>query len=339
MAPRDRRVTSIRSCLQAVVADYARPHAHHGRSDLAGREPLEELAVRPGRHRRRHPRGRRGHAQRVRRARWRRPFDELREPYIGHDPRRIELLLQRMIRDVYTEGGQLHMTAVAAIEVACWDIIGKAVGRPVYDAPGRPDARPRARLRQRLVSGERTPEAFAQAARDVVARGYTALKFDPFGAAWRIQDAARGGPLHRHRRGRARRGRAPRGPHDRGPQPLQRVDAPCASPTAWRPSGRPGSRSPYRTSTSGRWSRWRAARRCRSRPASRSGPLQQFAELLAHDAVHILQPEPLYLGGLWRTRQVAGMVDAHYGVVAPHNAQGPVCGAVSCSWAPASPTS
>ena len=56
---------------------------------------------------------------------------------------------------------------------------------------------------------------------------------------------------------------------------------------------------------------------------------QQFAELLKHDAVHILQPEPLYLGGLWRTRQVAAMVDAHYGVVAPHNAQGPVCAAIS----------
>ncbi|MEZ4595998.1 MAG: PfkB family carbohydrate kinase [Chloroflexota bacterium] len=50
----------------------------------------------------------------------------------------------------------------------------------------------------------------------------------------------------------------------------------------------------------------------------------QFAELLAHDAVHILQPEPLYLGGLWRTRQVAAIADAHYVVVAPHNAQGPV---------------
>ena len=33
--------------------------------------------------------------------------------------------------------------------------------------------------------------------------------------------------------------------------------------------------------------------------------------------------------GLWRTRQVAAMADAHYAVVAPHNAQGPVCGAVS----------
>jgi galactonate dehydratase len=51
---------------------------------------------------------------------------------------------------------------------------------------------------------------------------------------------------------------------------------------------------------------------------------QQFAELLSHDAVHILQPEPGSMGGIWRTRQVAAMADAHYAVVAPHNAQGPI---------------
>ena len=50
----------------------------------------------------------------------------------------------------------------------------------------------------------------------------------------------------------------------------------------------------------------------------------QFAELLAHNAVHILQPEPGNMGGIWRTRQVCAMADAHYAVVAPHNAQGPV---------------
>src|SRR5207237_774458 len=36
--------------------------------------------------------------------------------------------------------------------------------------------------------GERTPEAFAEGAREVVGRGYTAPKFDPFGAEWRIMD-------------------------------------------------------------------------------------------------------------------------------------------------------
>ena len=46
-----------------------------------------------------------------------------------------------------------------------------------------------------------------------------------------------------------------------------------------------------------------------------------------HDVVSIYQPEPLNLGGLFATRKIADMVDAHFGVVAPHSAQGPVCSA------------
>ncbi|MCX6624113.1 MAG: mandelate racemase/muconate lactonizing enzyme family protein [Acidobacteria bacterium] len=54
---------------------------------------------------------------------------------------------------------------------------------------------------------------------------------------------------------------------------------------------------------------------------------QQFAELLKHEVVSILQPEPLNLGGLFATRKIADMVDAHFGMIAPHSAQGPVCSA------------
>ena len=54
---------------------------------------------------------------------------------------------------------------------------------------------------------------------------------------------------------------------------------------------------------------------------------QQFADLLQYNVVSILQPEPLNLGGLFATRKICDMVDAHYGVVAPHSAQGPVCSA------------
>jgi len=42
-----------------------------------------------------------------------------------------------------------------------------------------------------------------------------------------------------------------------------------------------------------------------------------------------VQPEPVHLGGVWRTRQVAAMAEAAHAVVAPHNAQGPICSAVS----------
>jgi galactonate dehydratase len=51
---------------------------------------------------------------------------------------------------------------------------------------------------------------------------------------------------------------------------------------------------------------------------------QQFSELLAHDAVHIIQLEPQFLG-MTVSKQVCGMVQAANGVIAPHSAQGPLC--------------
>ncbi len=54
---------------------------------------------------------------------------------------------------------------------------------------------------------------------------------------------------------------------------------------------------------------------------------QQVAELMSYGCVGIFQPEPLNLGGLFATRKICDMVDAHYGVIAPHSAQGPVCSA------------
>ena len=52
-----------------------------------------------------------------------------------------------------------------------------------------------------------------------------------------------------------------------------------------------------------------------------------FAELLKHNVISIYQPEPLNLGGLFPTRKIADAIDAHYGVVAPHSAEGPVASA------------
>lgn len=253
---------------------------------------------------------------------------ELEEAWLGLDPTDVELLLQRMVRDVYTEGGQIQMSAVAAIEVACWDIVGKAAGKPVHQLLG-------GRLRDRVrayANGwyrtERQPEAVAEQARSVVARGYTALKLDPFGAAYRVQDRA-DEDLSIAVVAAVREAV--------GPDVDIMVEGHCrfSVATALRIADRLAEHRPA-------WfeepvphqnvaAMVEVARRSPVPVATGESftSLQQFAELLRHDAVHILQPEPLYLGGLWRTRQVAAMVDAHYGVVAPHNAQGPVCAAVS----------
>jgi galactonate dehydratase len=54
---------------------------------------------------------------------------------------------------------------------------------------------------------------------------------------------------------------------------------------------------------------------------------QQFAELLQYNVIHILQPEPLNVGGIFAARKICDMADAHYAMIAPHSAQGPVCSA------------
>src|ERR1700736_6221178 len=111
---------------------------------------------------------------------------ELKPLTLGMNPFQVEIISQRLIRDVYSEGAQVHMCAVAAIEIACWDIIGKACKQPIYNLWG---GRCHERLRAYAngwYRGPRTPESFAEKAREVARRGYTALKFDPFGNAWRM---------------------------------------------------------------------------------------------------------------------------------------------------------
>ena len=85
---------------------------------------------------------------------------ELAPMYRGIDPFQPELILQRMYRDMYGDGGQLHKHAVAAIEVACWDIMGKTLGVPIYKMLG-------GQMRQKVRAyangwyrGPRTPESF-----------------------------------------------------------------------------------------------------------------------------------------------------------------------------------
>jgi galactonate dehydratase len=103
---------------------------------------------------------------------------------MGRDPFDIELIVGNMIRDQY-QGGATVMTAISAVEIALWDIVAKACRQPLYRLLG-------GRYHSRLPAyangwygGARTPQEYAERARAVVARGYRALKFDPFGTAWK----------------------------------------------------------------------------------------------------------------------------------------------------------
>ena len=252
------------------------------------------------------------------------------------DPFQVETIYQRMVRDVYSEGGQIHMNAVAAVETACWDIIGKATGRPIYDLIG-------GQCHERLLAyangwyaGPRTPESFAERARVVVDRGYKALKFDPFGVNWRSMTPA-------ERTLSIDIVRAVR--EEVGPEVQIMIEGHCRFGVA--EAVNVGQRLAEFDPT---WFEEPTAHqhigsvvevaRKLSVPVATGESLtstHQFAELLGHNAISILQPEPGNLGGIWKTRQVAAMADAHYGVIAPHNAQGPLSTASCIQISAASP--
>lgn len=59
-----------------------------------------------------------------------------REFLIGKDPRNIGALWQEMYRSQYFEGGRVLTAAISAIDIALWDIAGKALGVPVYQLLG-----------------------------------------------------------------------------------------------------------------------------------------------------------------------------------------------------------
>ena len=251
---------------------------------------------------------------------------EIKPLILGMDPFQIEAISQRLIRDVFTDGAQIHMCAVAAIEIACWDIIGKACGQPVYNLLG---GRCREKLRAYAngwYRGPRTPESFAAKAKDAAARGYTALKFDPFGHNWRM--------LPRYEFDLSMDLiRAVRDAVGAGVDLL--IEGHCRFNVAtavelalamhqFRPAffEEPVPHSNIRAMIE-------VARRSPVPIAAGENlsSKQQFAELLHYGVVNILQPEPLNLGGLFATRKIADLIDAYYGMVAPHSAQGPVCSA------------
>ena len=61
---------------------------------------------------------------------------ELERTFVGRDPHHIEALWHEGYRSTYFRGGPVFMSALSAVEMALWDIKGKALGVPVYQLLG-----------------------------------------------------------------------------------------------------------------------------------------------------------------------------------------------------------
>ena len=107
----------------------------------------------------------------------------------GENPENVEMMFRRAYSAGFTQRPDLTVVgAFSGLEIACWDILGKARERPVYALLGGVmNARVRAYTylyplpHHDLGAFWSSPEMAAESALDAVNRGYTAVKFDPAG--------------------------------------------------------------------------------------------------------------------------------------------------------------
>jgi galactonate dehydratase len=249
---------------------------------------------------------------------------ELARFLIGEDPLHPERIWQKLYKGKFLHGG----IALSAIEIACWDILGKSLSAPIWKLLGGKQ-RPRLRVYANgWYQGPRDPAFFAEAAAGLKQRGYTALKFDPFGTAYRFFDAAE----ERRALEIVRAVRAAVG--DQVDLLIEGHDRFSVS-TAIRIGKQLAEFRPMWFETpvmSTDIAATVAVARAIDVPVAsgeRFDRLQQFSDLLAHRVIDIVQPETLAIGGISGARKAAAIAEGAEAFVALHQAQSPLTTAIN----------
>jgi galactonate dehydratase len=255
---------------------------------------------------------------------------------IGHDPFDIEDLVSKLMIGDFGRVGEITMSAVSIIEMACWDIMGKSLGLPCYRLMG-------GAVRDRIkayangwYTVERTPQMFHEAALRVVERGYLALKLDPFGAGHyelTLDEQARAvdlvaavrdaiGPdrdimLEMH-------GRFNPATAILMANKLEKFHL------AWIEEPVPPENLPELKRVAERVSIPIAV-------GERLHTMNEFRPLFDLYAVDIIQPDISHFGGLTLTRRLAAWADVYNVLLAPHNVGGPVSTAAALHVAACTP--
>jgi galactonate dehydratase len=262
--------------------------------------------------------------------------EEITRLFIGKDPSAFLANRQRAYEALYLPTDGVLLAALAAIETASWDILGKEFNRPLYRLLGGPVHDTIRVYANGWYQDERDPVRFAERAATVADLGYSALKFDPLGHNYRVlsKDERRKTLLLVEAVVR----RLPDNVdlifefHDR----LTPVEALSLARdlAAFQPLW---IEDPVWTADLDAFVRVATESPVRIAGGERFSTLHDFVSLLSSGAVDVVLPEYLRLGGLHRLRQVAAIAEAKNAIVAPHNAQSPLGTAINIHFAAATP--
>ena len=261
---------------------------------------------------------------------------ELKRYLLGKDPREITRHLHLLYRDSYWRTGPVLMSALSGMEMALWDISGKELGVPVYRLlGGKCNDRVKA-YANAWFAGAKTPEAFAEKAKEAAVRGFTALKWDPFGSAYMnlsakeldlalatvgaVRDAV-GNDVDLLIEGHGRFNVPTACMVARALEPFRPLffeePVPPENIEALADVRR---RSPISIAT-----------------GERLYHRSQFVELLEKRAADVIQPDLSHAGGLSECRTIAALAEAYQLPFAPHNPSGPIAHAATLQLAACTP--
>ena len=253
---------------------------------------------------------------------------ELERELKGKDPRDIEAIWHDSYRDAYWRGGAVLMSAISAIDIALWDILGKDLGVPVWRLLG-------GMVRDRVpcyangwFAGSKTPEDFAAHAARAADDGFAALKWDPFGAAYRTLEAPQFRAalqcvekVHEATRGRADLIIEGHGRFDL-PTALRIGQALKDFGILWLEEPiLPDSLEAYAELKT----RIPVAVACGERLYTR----WQFRSLLELRGADYIQPDVSHAGGITELKKIAALAECHYVPICPHNPSGPIANAAT----------
>ena len=258
---------------------------------------------------------------------------------IGEDPFNVERLVARMFREDFGRAGEIIMTVIALVEVACWDIIGKALNQPVYRLLGGAVRDSIKGYANGWYTGERTAEEFHAAAKRVLDKGYKALKFDPFGAGFYEMERAEKNYVI----GLVEAVRDAVGPdveiliemHGRF-NPVTAVEF-ARELARFKPSWLEEPVPPENLAAQKKAADAIAPLGIPVATGERLHTMYEYRELFELQACDIIQPDITHFGGILNTKKLAAWAEAYYVLIAPHNVGGPISTAAALHLAACTP--
>jgi len=254
-------------------------------------------------------------------------FEDIRPYVIGADPTRIEHMFHECFRQTYWHTDPCTLSAIAAIEMACVDITGKAYKLPAYQLFGG-KFHDKLKVYMNGFSRARDAKQFAIDAKTAVDNGAKALKWDCFGRSWTtitheamdrvieyvgsVRDAV--GPkveLLIETHGRFNIHTALLVANELAPFKPKFMEEPVFTDIV-QDTIEFHKRSPVPTAA-----------------GERLFGKTMFRELIDRNGVDYVQPDMVHCGGMNELKKISAMAEVHSIQVAPHNPNGPIANAAT----------